>query len=225
MQNIPNTKRWRCAYCGQSSADRTMDHVVPDGLYDVLPTNKQVLTVRACKKCNGLWSKDETAFRNALAITTYSPETAAIFEKIMRSITQARYAQPEQERLRRMCIRTPDGKGLKIYPGGVVGGGEGPTADSGVLRVVRKIVRGYHFAKGLRWPVPDEEVDAFINPASFPPLPLAHYDHQNPAVFEIWWETSHPDVLEYESGWRLRFYGTVEFLALVKRAKPNFGQN
>jgi 5-methylcytosine-specific restriction endonuclease McrA len=64
-------KQKRCAYCGNTDPDMTMDHVIPDCLY---PKSKrtpelQLITVPACSECNSGFSADETHFRAVMTIS------------------------------------------------------------------------------------------------------------------------------------------------------------
>lgn len=196
---------------------------MPKGLYEgrLMDPKVQRLTVPACGVCNNSWSSDETTFKNVLAVTTFTPVTEARFPGVMRSMTVGPYADEERERFKKLThmIDTSEGKRLKIFPGGVVGDHDGPPADPRVLRVVRKIARGYQYEKGLRWPVADHEVDAFINPFEVPPRLLADigYEHRDPAIVETWWDRT-PEDTGYETVWMFKFYGLVQFLAFVKRA-------
>lgn len=215
---------WRCAFCGHTTDARTREHVVSKCLYDGTVTDPKVqrLVVPACKKCNNSWAKDETTFRNAVALTTYTPQTRAVFDRVMRSVTAGKYAEHEARRLRDMIrvVQTPTGIRLKIYPGGEVGGaGKGPKADPRVLRVVRKIVRGYSYEIGMNWPVPDEKVRAVINPAGIPAdvIQGANYDHRDPRIFQCWYTKMPDDDQEIESAWAMCFYERIHFAAVVAR--------
>jgi hypothetical protein len=61
-------KRDRCAYCGAPST--TVDHVPPRCIYGDLTNGPPVnlLTVPSCEQCNHPESKDDTYFRDAIAL-------------------------------------------------------------------------------------------------------------------------------------------------------------
>src|SRR5690242_7895736 len=57
-----------CAYCGTVTTDWTDDHVIPDCIWDDRPLPDRMVTVRACRTCNGYWSLHEGYFRSVLAM-------------------------------------------------------------------------------------------------------------------------------------------------------------
>ena len=147
--------------------------------------------------------------------------TKAVFEKVVRGFhPTAKYGKQEFLRFFKMCrtFETTEGPKLVVFPGGKVGDGEGPPADPHITRVLKKIVRGYSFAKGLDWPVSEERVQIKIFNSEFPAelLESINYEHRDASVFECWWY-GYPEG-ELESVWLLQFYGKVRFAAVVMRS-------
>ena len=150
---MQSTWNERYAYCG-CSEDLTTEHVVPTALYP--PSKKtsrvQRITVRACGQCNGGWSDDEAHFRNILTLCGEpTPVVRELWEgKIRRSFDHVDGRKRVRNLFARMVPRqTPQGDIHMIYP----------AQDERVMRIVRKIVRGFCHHCKLLSPVHDGQVD------------------------------------------------------------------
>src|ERR1022692_4959843 len=62
-----NDQKKSCAYCGTTD-DLTQDHVPPRNLFPK-PRPSNLITVLACRKCNGGAAKDDEYFRMRLCLS------------------------------------------------------------------------------------------------------------------------------------------------------------
>ncbi|KPJ65916.1 MAG: hypothetical protein AMJ43_09700 [Coxiella sp. DG_40] len=198
-----------CAYCGEP-AD-TDDHVVPKQLYpeSVRKAGVQLLTVPACKRCNGSFSDDEEHFRNVL--TTGGKITSLVGELFYRRIHRS-FAKGKSLRHLRQLVstmqecQTPEGQRHIIYP----------IRDKGFVRILHKILRGlafHHFG----CPVPEENVSANVLIHKIPPdlrEGMVWYKHCAD-VFQYWYGIYEEEEAAYISFWVLRFFDTRDFIGKI----------
>ncbi len=83
-----------CAYCGNKAA-ATRDHVIPRELYRVSERSDriQLLTVDACRECNGSFSADETEFCTFISLgkrRSIAANELAFGGRALRKMTRAR---------------------------------------------------------------------------------------------------------------------------------------
>jgi 5-methylcytosine-specific restriction endonuclease McrA len=65
---MSEAKQKSCAYC-HATDDLTDDHIPPQNLFPKpRPSNLNLITVPACRKCNGSASKDDEYFRYCLCM-------------------------------------------------------------------------------------------------------------------------------------------------------------
>jgi hypothetical protein len=76
-----------CIYCGKQGPI-TDDHTPPENLFDK-PKPSNLITVPACRKCHGPWSKEDEYFRLKIGFTQdvkNHPTAKANIPKIQRSL-------------------------------------------------------------------------------------------------------------------------------------------
>ena len=197
-----------CAYCARDAC--TDDHVIPSELYPTSKNDSRVrrITVPACCRCNGDWSKDEPHFRNMLLI---SGERTPVVRELWEGPTQRSFTKVDgSKRLRDLVtqmvpVQTSQGARYMVHPG----------HDERVMRIVRKVVRGLCHYHNLLSPVTDEQVWADVQKFEIAP------------EFLIEMTSAHveDDVLQYRfgliedpdihSGWLLQFFTRTPFLCIV----------
>jgi hypothetical protein len=141
-----------CIYCGEA-APRTKDHIPPKNLYDK-PYPSNLLTVPACRKCNGAFSKDDEYFRVALTITEKAkgqPNRDAVVQSVMRGINK-----PESGRFRASLLANSDVLPRFTESGLYVNHQRAMAFDGQRLdRVAKRIVKGL-FYKVKEHRLPDD---------------------------------------------------------------------
>lgn len=200
-----------CGYCGKTTSDWDMEHVVPACLY---PRTKkyagvQRITIPACKACNASWQDDEVHFR-AIALLAGESNLAVkdVWPKVSRSI------QPtKKDGLRRLLDVVAQMKPVvvegkqrhKLYPG----------KDVRVMRVVRKIIRGLCHFHGMLPFVTDQRVWADVQTVAIPPQFLSEMAQfeRGPDVFS--YRCAQLNDMGIHSVWQLTIYGRLPFFGFV----------
>lgn len=209
--------RWpgRCAYCGAPGAD-TVDHVIPECLYPPSWSPSEYLRVPAHRRCNAGFSQAEATFREDLASAGANAAAAAARDTIERS-----WRRPET-RVRALLLS------LRLREGGMIY----PYRTPDTVRVVRKIVRGLAFDRGLFIGIPEELVEVTFTRFDIPPafVPQAHvHEVRHPEIFECHAfivdelpldEGESAENTDIHSFWRLRFYDRVRFDAWLRHPSP-----
>ncbi len=140
MTKQKRRRQGACAICG-SLGLLTRDHIPPEALFGK-PLPCDLLTVQACRKCNGGASGDDEYFRNAICMSTYRGESRHGMvgsEKAIRSLQRSRRHREEFERTATLVsVRSPNGEFERI--------GLGFSVDSERINsVIRRIFRGIFF--------------------------------------------------------------------------------
>jgi hypothetical protein len=132
-----------CAFCGQTVAKTTKDHVPPRGLFGDTPGHN-LITVPACAACNNSTSKDDEYFRLMSMEIDVSghPVGQQVSEATLRSILH-----PKKGGFRKSVFRSLQPVELTTKSGLYVGKTFLMKLDAErILRIVGKIIRGlfYH---------------------------------------------------------------------------------
>lgn len=133
-------RRSTCVICG-CVGNTTNDHIPPKGLFGTpLPGN--LLTVPACRSCNGGSSGDDEYFRNAIVMSTYRGDNrhgVSGSDAAVRSIKRSARLRQEFSRSIRLVPTVSE-------VGGVERWGLGFSVDSRrINRVFSRIVRGIFY--------------------------------------------------------------------------------
>jgi len=137
-------RRGTCVICG-AFGSVTRDHIPPKALF-TSPLPSDLLTIPACRKCNGDASGDDEYFRNAICMSTYRGDDRhgiAGSEKAIRSIKRS-------NTLRKEFTRTAH-RVQVVSPRGIIErNGLAFTVDAKrINRVIKRIYRGiYCFETG-----------------------------------------------------------------------------
>lgn len=168
----------------------------------------QLLTVRAHKSCNGIWSDDEVHFRNVLLL---AGEASATVNEVWSDETLPSFREADGRRRIRDLVQ-----GMEPVE---VGGEERhviyPARDPAVLRVLRKIVRGLCYEHFDLTPVADEQIWVDVLKFQVPDSLRAEatYSHRDPSVVH-YLRYAFPES-HLHSGWLITFYERCEFIAIV----------
>lgn len=132
-----------CAYCG-SSDNLQNDHVPPKNLFT--KPRPELITVKACKACHSVTSKDDEYFRIKICIRNDAyrhPEARKSADTIFRSLKR------ETARgLRNQFLADFRNLNLQTRSGIYVGKRLGYNVDLvRIRRVVERVVRGLYFAE------------------------------------------------------------------------------
>lgn len=136
-----------CAYCGEYK-ETECEHVVarsfaPEELQD----RCKWVCVRGCSDCNRGYSADEADFRG-FATLIDAPNETLVKDALFHGAVSRNWQRPEgKNALVRMLemIRKRDGSGLSSRDELLTVKNLGIVPNAGVIRVVRKIVRGLYF--------------------------------------------------------------------------------
>ena len=195
-----------CAYCGKPASD--WEHVFPKCLY---PTSKskskiQRLTVPACNECNNSWANDEAHFRDVMVLAGEPGRSAnELWETVQRSFKKC----DGRRRLKDIFLqlKSVGGNNYKIYPG----------QNEGVIRIVKKVIRGLSHHHEIMTAVPESLV--WVDILKFP-IPEKFLD-------EMIWNHKEEDIVKYgyqilndyenniRSAWTITFLGRVRFIGAV----------
>src|ERR1700740_2606191 len=110
---LPGENRSRCIYCGATDPI-TSDHVPPQSLFPS-PAPSDLITVPACKRCNGGAAKDDEFFRLVLVMNEKTKGNAAreaLMPAVKRSLLRFRaqgFASTFWSSTHSMERITPDG--------------------------------------------------------------------------------------------------------------------
>lgn len=139
-QKQKRDRRGTCGICGVFGAV-TRDHIPPKALF-TSPLPSDLLTIPACRKCNGDASGDDEYFRNAICMSTYRGDDRhgiAGSEKAIRSIKRSNTLRKEfTQTAHRVQVVTPGGIIERI--------GLAFTVDAKrINRVIKRIYRGIYY--------------------------------------------------------------------------------
>ncbi|QDT05321.1 hypothetical protein K227x_37210 [Rubripirellula lacrimiformis] len=142
MAKQKRSRRGTCAICGKFGPT-TRDHIPPQGLFGK-PLPSDLLTVPACRDCNGGASGDDEYFRNAICMSTYRGESRhgkVGSEKAIRSLQRSRRHREEfAKNAMQVPIRTADGQIERL--------GLAFTVDADrVNAVIRRVFRGIFYVE------------------------------------------------------------------------------
>ncbi|MBI5932341.1 MAG: hypothetical protein HY867_01435 [Chloroflexi bacterium] len=136
----------RCVYCG-SAENVTDDHIPPKNIFPKpRPTNINLITVPACKKCNSSFSNDDEYFRLKLCISEHvgnHPDALANQNVIFRSLRK-----PEAKGLRKSFMG--DLQRVQLRTRGGIYLGQTYIFDVDLKRifsVIERIVRGLYYVE------------------------------------------------------------------------------
>ena len=207
----------RCAYCGASGVELTKDHVFPSCLYPVSKRNSKVqrITVQVCARCNGAFSDDEVQFRNVLLV---SGEPNPIVRELWRTKALPSFDRPDGPRrvndlLRQMRpVKTDQGDRHAIYP----------AEHEGVMRVLRKVVRGLCSHHRMMSAVRDGRVWADVLKYRVPQqlFDQMQHHHCEEDIAEYWHSVLNEPPIH--SAWLLTFFEQCTFIAIVSTTEDGF---
>jgi len=195
-----------CAYCGKPASDR--EHVFPKCLYPPSKSKSKIqrLTIPACNECNNGWANDEAQFKNMMVLAGGLGGTAnELWESVQRSFKKS----DGKRRLKDIIsqFKPVGGNNYKIYPG----------QDEGVIRIVKKVIRGLSHHYEIMTAVPESLV--WVDILKFP-IPEKFLD-------EMIWNHKEEDIVKYgyqilndyenniHSAWTITFLGRVRFIGAV----------
>lgn len=202
-----------CSYCGSPNAVER-DHVIPKCLYPRGWTKSavQLLTVPACRSCNGGWSDDEARFRNVLMMAgnPNEPRQKLWTGPVRRSFRRHDGLRRMEELAGQIVPTEVDGQPRhKIYPG----------RDPATVRIVRKILRGLVHYHGLGTAIADDRVVAEIltepMPAGF--AKYMRYQHRDPQIVDYFYAPIQDGWIN--SFWLVRFFQQIVFQGEVAEGK------
>ncbi len=149
-------KRTHCAYCGCNlsdlkKAERTKDHVPPQGIYPKSLANgkEQRLTVPACVTCRRDFADDDAHFGNVLPFCGEIPPP--LMKELFEDVVKRSLNDVDGERRTADLIRMmrPDSQGrTRIWP----------EENPAFLRVLNRFVRALCWQQDYGWPVPASRV-------------------------------------------------------------------
>jgi hypothetical protein len=149
-----------CVYCG-GKENLSKDHIPPKSLFST-PRPNDLITVPSCKRCNEGSSKDDTYFRDVLALRqdlAAHPMVQPLIKTVLRSFERSestKYFWSIYSKFAHYDARTRQG----IYVGSQ------PTLEvdlDRVVKVVKRIVRGLHYHENQARLNPDYDVDVFTS--------------------------------------------------------------
>lgn len=114
----------KCIYCG-SDEDLTRDHIPPQCLFPN-PKPSNMITVPACRTCNGKWSQDDEYFRAVMVsdIKVWdNPNAQKVNQSLLRSVRKPNkrgFAAMIRQSLHDVELRTSSGLYLGKTPAFVV---------------------------------------------------------------------------------------------------------
>lgn len=209
-----------CAYCGKSDTPRHSGHIIPKSLYpSSTPNRVQRPTVPECETCKVIWTDAETQFRNILVIAGNPND--AVYEKwdtVLRSLDKPSGQKWTFDLYDSVVpTQTDSGTQYTVYP----------HKDAKFNLVLRRIVRGLSAYHRIGDAIPDENVWVGYVPDSLPlPIRDALLQYDLGGNFMQYGFSLFGDDVEIRSVWRLRFYGSRDFLGIVSkssRAGETFG--
>jgi hypothetical protein len=216
-----------CAYCGEYTLTER-EHVVPETYApEELRKACKWVCVSGCPRCNRGFSADESDFRG-FAVPIDAPGDTLVKDALFHDPVTGNWRRPEGKgaflRMLRM-IRKPDGSNLSSREELLTVKGLVIVPDEGVLRVVRKFIRGlyfHHFTQERGFPqVLDESRIAVVpvyerlrNVVEFlSASPGTHAIH--PAVF-VYAFAEYDDLPGIDSLWLLYACKGPAFLGIVQ---------
>ena len=199
-----------CAYCGTTTDKIEREHVIPKSAYPKSVRNeKDLITVRTCRKCNDGFSADDEHFRTVI---TLAAERGTLQNEQWNVISRSfkkNGGESKKARLRRIIRdQVVNGQNVSlIFPG----------EDEGVLRTVRKIARGLCVHHGMMPYVTEDRVFALQLLYSIPEQFDDELQHCNTAgsICTYRYGVLKDSEYGFHSGWILEFMGGVKFMAIV----------
>jgi len=207
-----------CIYCGETT-DITDDHVPPKCLFQSpLPSN--LITVPACRTCNAQFGRDDEYFKTAMVFrwdTDSHPVAVARRESALRAV-----AREQAVGFRRLFTDTLESAPIVLRSGIYVEEGGRFEADIDRIRsVVKRIVRGLHFARlGAALPLDqdvlvleDETLEQFAPEIraemlrSLAPVFRGEPEQIGDDVFTFFWRSQATNASE----WFMVFYSRIIF--------------
>lgn len=187
-----------CYLCAKPGAD-TREHIPPRGIFPKKPKG-QLITVRAHKACNNMFSEDDELFRNVIVMaSSRSPDSwTAWYEQVIPSWKKNRGARRQLlQRLLPVWIRDPLSGGLIRH--------EAITLEESVVRrEVDRWARGLYYHR-LKEPFPPE-IPVQVMKLQPPEISLKSLDriminndvlppwtHVEPGVFSYLFGPAHDD--------------------------------
>lgn len=214
-----------CTYC-HATARLTDDHVPPRNLFPAGTTG--ILKVPACEQCNSGASLDDEYFRLCISVS-HDPKAAPPGSDVTLAAIN-RLKEPTKAGLRKHMLSWIREFELHSPAGLFLGRVSGMEVDrERILRVLRRIVKGLFFhLDGQRLP-PKCEVtvvpfaDFCRSPGSAATAALLHplcAASENRVGGHVFAYRSVTAVGEFGySAWYLRFFSTMEFIALTGLAR------
>lgn len=213
-----------CVYCG-SMDNLGKDHVPPKGIFPP-PRPDGLITVRACRACNGGASQDDEYLRTMLCLSQNvgeSSEAQKNWTQIFRSL-----ARPQARGMTNAFLQSMHPVQAKTWSGIYLGTMMGFSVNmERINRVIERTVRGLYFHEWKRRLPEDHIVDVFCADTliGLPPENLTHFQQTiilplasvDPKIIA-------PGVFSYRflvaadgpaSAWALTFYDRKTFLAIT----------
>jgi len=204
----------KCVYCG-SSRDVTQDHVPPKSFFPK-PRPSDLITVPACRKCNGNSGKDEEWF-----LATFMFTEAGITDAGRRLWDEKLHRMYEKNFGLKKSIAKSFEQADLVTPGGLYLGRRLAIRhdEARSAKVIHKIVRGlYYHEYQDPLPLSIEVISHFLQQSSevsvvekFAPM-LLFGSREWPNLFEYRYNrvTDQPQC----SLWVMRFFGKLVFWAV-----------
>jgi hypothetical protein len=233
---MPSSGTQACIYCGATD-NITDDHVPPKCLFErPLPSN--LVTVPACRSCNEQLGLDDEYFKTAMVFrwdADVHPVAVARRGSAMRAM-----ARDQARGFLRLFTDTLQSTPIVLRSGIYVGEGGRFVADMNRIRsVVRRIVRGLHYAKlGVVLPfdqeiliLEDETLEQFAPDIrvemlrSLAPVLRGEPEQLGDDVFTFFWRSQGRN----SSEWFMAFYSRIMFFGATAPkaempAMPNTAQ-
>lgn len=223
-EEMPAASEDFCVYCG-SKDDLSDDHVPPENIFPK-PRPDALITVRACKTCNGGASKDDEYFRMMLCLSQDagdSPEAQKNWAPIFRSLKR-----PQAQGMTKAFLKSIRPVQAMTWSGIHLGRKMGFRVEfDRIRRVIERTVRGLYFHEQKRRLPEDHVVDVFCDETliRLPPDSLSTFQHTiNLPLASVAPKIIAPGVFHYRfliaedgpaSAWGLSFYERKPFIAIT----------
>ena len=225
-----------CVYCGSVEKDNLSDdHVPPESVFPK-PRPGGLITVRACKTCNGGASKDDEYFRMMLCLSQDagdSTEAQKNWAPILRSLER-----PQAQGMKKALLESIRPVQAMTWSGIHLGVKMGFHIEfDRISRVIERTVRGLYFNEQKRRLPDGHDVVVYCdeNLIRLPPDSLATF-HQtiNLPLAAVAPKVIAPGVFHYRfliaeggpaSAWALTFYERKTFLAITAPKELRAGQD
>lgn len=223
-EEMPAASEDFCVYCG-SKDDLSDDHVPPENIFPK-PRPDALITVRACKTCNGGASKDDEYFRMMLCLSQDagdSPEAQKNWASILHSLER-----PQAQGMTKSLLRSIRPVQAVTWGGIHLGVKTGFRVEfDRISRVIERTVRGLYFNEQKRRLPEGHDVVVYCDESlsRLSPDGLARFQQTiNLPLAAVAPKVIAPGVFHYRflvaedgpaSAWALSFYERKTFLAIT----------